>query len=107
MGRLERRPGGEARSLLALVPPECRVGEVFRPQPNGHAELVVMGTGLSRDDAILWNGRALPTSYGSSRTIGADVAPALVASPGEIEITVEDTLDPSRPKLRARFVITR
>jgi hypothetical protein len=74
-------------------------------QPNGEAELIVIGTGLTRGDTVLWNGRALKTNFGSSRALGADVPPALVASPGDVDVTVEDTLDPARPKLRARFVV--
>ena len=104
-GRLVRGPGGEARSLLALVPEECRAGEVFRTLPNGHAELEVVGTGLTRGDAVLWNGTPLKTGFGSSRTLGADVPPALLESPGAVEVTVEDELDPTRPKLHARFVV--
>jgi hypothetical protein len=91
--------------VLALVPEHCRVGEVFRRQPNGQAELVVVGTGLTRGDTILWNGRALKTNFASSRGLSVDVPPALLGSPGEVDVTVEDTLDPTRPRLRARFVI--
>ena len=84
---------------------QCGVGEVFRRQPNGQAELVVVGTGLTRGDAILWNGRSLKTNFASSRALSVDVPPELLESPGEVDVTVEDTLDPTRPKLRARFVV--
>ena len=104
-GRLVRTDGRAARSLLALVPEQCRVGEVFRRQPNGQAELVVFGAGLTRGDAILWNGHALKTNFSSSRVLSGDVPSALLESPGEIDVTVEDTLDPTRSKLRARFVV--
>jgi hypothetical protein len=104
-GRLVRRQGGSARSLLALVPEQCSVGEVFRRQPNGQAELLVIGTGLTRGDTVLWNGRPLKTGFASSRTLSVDVPPALLDSPGEIDVSVEDTLDATRPSLRARFVI--
>jgi len=104
-GRLVRRDGGSARSLVALIPDECRVGEVFRRQPNGQAELVVFGTGLTRGDTVQWNGRPLKTGFASSRTLSVEVPPALLNSPGEVDIAVEDTLDATRPKLRAHFVI--
>jgi hypothetical protein len=104
-GRLARVPGGAARSVRALVPDRCRAGEVFRIQPNGHAELVVVGTGLTRGDEIRWNGRALTTGFASSRALSVDVPPELLESPGEVDVTVEDTLDPARPKLRAHFVV--
>jgi hypothetical protein len=91
--------------VLALVPQQCRVGELFRRQPNGQAELVVLGTGLTRGDVILWNGRSLKTNFASSRSLSVDVPPSLLESPGEVDVTVEDTLDPTHPKLRARFVV--
>lgn len=104
-GRLVLREGGSIRSVLALVPEQCHVGEVFRRQPNGLAELVVVGTGLTRGDTVLWNGRALKTNFASSRALSVDVPPALLESPGEVDVTVEDTLDPTRSRLRARFVV--
>ena len=104
-GRLVRAPGGSARSVRALVPEQCRAGEVFRRQRNGHAELVVFGTGLTRGDTVLWNGRPLTTGFASSRALSADVPPELLESPGEVDVTVEDTLEPARPKLHARFVV--
>ena len=67
--------------------------------------LVVVGTGLTRGDAILWNGRPLKTNFASSRALSVDVPTALLESPGDVEVTVEDTLEPTRPKLRARFVV--
>jgi IPT/TIG domain len=104
-GRLVRKEGGSARSLLALVPEQCRAGEVFRPRPNGDAELVVAGTGLTRSDAVLWNGRPLKTDFASSRALSVTVPPALLEAPGTVEVTVEDTFDRERPKLRATFVV--
>ena len=100
-----RREGGSARSVLALVPEHCRVGEVFRQQPNGLAELVVLGTGLTRGDVISWNGKRLKTNFASSRALSVDVPLELLGSPGEVAVTVEDLLDPMRPKLRARFLV--
>ncbi len=104
-GQVVRGPGGSARSVRALVPDQCRVGEVFRRQPNGNAELVVIGSGLTRGDAVLWNGRPLRTNFASSRALSVDVPPELLVSPGEVEVLVEDILDPAHPKLRARFVV--
>ena len=104
-GRLERGPGGSARSVRALVPGQCRVGEVFRRQANGQAELVVVGTGLTRSDVILWNGRTLKTNFASSRALSVDVPPSLLESPGEVDVTVEDSIDPTKSKLQARFVV--
>ncbi len=104
-GRLTRAAGRDARSLRALVPAECRAGEVFQSFETGESGLVVHGTGLTRGDTIFWNGHALRTGYGHSRLISAAVPPALLAKPGRVEVTVEDTVDPSRPKLRAEFLV--
>lgn len=104
-GRLTRAGGRDARSLRALVPAECRAGEVFQRFETGEGRLVVHGTGLTRGDTIFWNGHALRTGFGHSRLIEAAVPPALLAKPGRVEVTVEDTADPSRPKLRAEFLV--
>ena len=104
-GQLTRAGGRGARSLRALVPAECRAGEVFQRFETGEAGLVVHGTGLTRGDTIFWNGHALRTGFGHSRIINAAVPPALLAKPGRVEVTVEDTSDPSRPKLRAEFLV--
>src|SRR5262245_49183069 len=104
-GRLERAEGASARSLFALKPDHCRAGEVFGRLPNGRAELIVTGIGLTRTDAVLWKGRPLKTFFASSRTLGAEVPPDLLEKPGSVEVTVEDAMDPTRPKLRATFVV--
>jgi hypothetical protein len=104
-GRVVRKEGRSPRSLLALTPAECRAGEVFRRLPNGDAELIVAGRGLARGDTIFWNGRPLETFFASSRTLSAEVPPAFLEKPGNVEVTVEDRMDRSRPKLRAAFVV--
>jgi hypothetical protein len=104
-GRLVRAEGGSARSLLALVPDACLAGEAFRPEPNGDSALVVVGTGLTRGDAVLWNGRRLKTAFGSSRTLSASVPRELLVSPGRVEVRVEDPTDRSRAALRGLFWI--
>jgi hypothetical protein len=104
-GRLARASGESPRTLRSLVPEECRVGEVFQKLENGEAGLLVLGTGLSRGDTVFWNGRALRTAFGHSRLVTAAVPPELLQSPGRVEVIVEDTIDPSHPKLRAEFLI--
>ena len=104
-GRVARAGGEADRSLRALVPEECRAGEVFQRLESGEAALMILGTGLTRGDTVFWNGRALRTGFGHSRLLTAAVPPGLLETPGRVEVTVEDTIDPSRPKLRASFVI--
>lgn len=104
-GRVTRADGEAVRALRALVPEECRAGEVFGRQPDGDAALVVLGTGLTRGDVVLWNGRPLKTTFGHSRLLTAAVPARLLESPGRVEVTVEDALDRSRATLRGSFLI--
>ena len=99
------RVDARARSLRALVPDRCRAGVLFQPLPKGEAGLLVLGTGLKRSDTVLWNGHPLKTTFGHSRLLTAAVPPERFASPGPVEVTVEDTLDRSSTKLSARFEI--
>ena len=104
-GRLTRAAGDSTRSVRALAPSECRAGEVFQKLDTGEAALLVLGTGFRRGDTLFWNGRALRTAFGHSRLLTAAVPPELLATPGRVEIRVEDTIDPSQPKLRAEFAV--
>ena len=103
-GRLAR-VDARARSLRALVPDRCRAGVLFQPLPQGEAGLLVLGTGLKRSDTVLWNGHPLKTTFGLSRVLTAVVPRERLASPGQVEVTVENTLDRSSAKLSARFEI--
>ena len=105
-GRIARAEGRAERSLLAVVPEQSRTGEIFRPQANGEASLVLLGTGLTRGDAVVWNGLPLKTTFGHSRLITASVPVELLEEPGDVEILVEDAMTPSRAKLRGVFRIT-
>ena len=104
-GRVARAEGGAERSLLALVPNRSRAGEIFRRQPDGQAGLILLGIGLTRGDAVSWNGYPLKTTFGHSRLITAAVPAELLATPGDVEVLVEDAMTPSRTKLRAVFRI--
>ena len=100
------RDAGTGRRLVALVPPEARAGEVFQRQPNGKAALAVLGVGLTRGDVVHWGGRPLETTYASSRLVTAAIPPELLASPGDVPVTIESSADPSLPKLRGTFRLT-
>ena len=104
-GRLARASGESARTLRALVPENCRTGEVFQVLDTGEANLLVLGTGFRRGDTVFWNGRPLRTAFGHSRLLSAAVPPELIRSPGRVEVTVEDTIDRTQPKLRAEFLV--
>ena len=102
-GRLHRAHPGPARAITTLVPAEALAGEVFQRQPDGRAALALLGTSLAQGDEIFWAGVRLPTTFGSSRLLTATVPEELLAEPGEIEVTVANAADPTRPKLRTNF----
>ena len=104
-GRLTRTAGDAPRSIRALVPPECRAGEVFQKLDTGEAALMLVGTGFRRGDTVFWNGHALRTAFGHSRLLTAAVPPDLLRPPGPAEIRVEDAIDRSQPSLRAEFLV--
>ena len=104
-GKVVLREGTSARSIVKLVPAECRVGEVFGRQPSGEATLGIIGTGLTRGDTIRWNGRPMKTGYGNSRNLSASIPAEALQTPGKVEVTIQDDDEPSRPKLRAEFSI--
>jgi len=101
--RIVRARADAARSLLALIPDHTAAGEVFQEQPGGRSGLAVGGTGFTRDDIVSWGGRALPTTYGHSRLLTAQVPPELVAWPGDVEVAVESPPAAGRNRLRAIF----
>jgi hypothetical protein len=106
-GQVARAGGRPERSLTALLPEQSRAGEVFQRLETGEAGLVVLGTGLTRGDTVFWNGRALRTAFAHSRLLTAAVPPQWLEAPGPVEVSIEDALHPSRPKLRAEFFIRR
>jgi hypothetical protein len=101
--RIVRARADASRSLLALVPDHTAAGEVFQEQPGGQSGLALLGTGFTRDDVVAWGGRALPTTYGHSRLLTAQVPPELVAWPGDVEVTVQSPPADGRKPVRATF----
>ena len=53
--------------------------------------LLATGTGFTSESVIQWNGTALATEFGSSTGLAAQVTSAMVATPGTVAITVEDS----------------
>jgi hypothetical protein len=102
-GRVVRAEGRPERSLLALIPREARAGEIFQRQPDGKAALAVLGTGLTPGDVIHFGGRALPTMAANSRLLTASVPAELLATPGDVEVTIANPADPRLPPLHATF----
>ena len=53
--------------------------------------LLATGTGFTSASIIQWNGSALPTQFGTSTGLAAQVTSAMVATPGTAVITVKDS----------------
>ncbi len=53
--------------------------------------LLVDGTGFANSSVVEWNGSPLPTQFGTSTDIAAEVTRDLIASPGKATITVRDS----------------
>src|SRR5262249_34866381 len=84
-GRVVRANGRPERALLALLPGEAKVGEIFQKQPDGRAAVAVFGTGFAPGDTIYWNGRALATA-GGGLVLTAPVPAELLERPGAIDV---------------------
>ncbi len=98
-----RAGGRPERALLALIPAQAQVGEVFQRQSDGGAGLTVLGTGLAPGDQIHWAGRTLGTTMGNSRVLTTSVPAELLGRPGDIEVTVENAAEPDLACLHATF----
>ena len=102
-GRFVRARLGPERQLLGLVPDRSPAGVVFQRQPDGRAGLAVAGMGFTRGDVVFWGGRRMDTTFSSSRLLTVPIPADALATPGDVAVTVESTVDPAAPKLVATF----
>jgi trimeric autotransporter adhesin len=58
---------------------------------EGGFTLLASGTGFTSTSVIQWNGTSLTTQFGTSTDINAAVTAAMIAEPGTVSITVQDT----------------
>lgn len=70
-----------APMITALAPATVTVG-------NGAFQLVVTGTNFLPSATVQWNGRAIPTTFGSATQLTAQVTAAQVASAASLPVTV-------------------
>jgi hypothetical protein len=72
--------GSAAPVLTTLTPATGVVGTAVTVQ--------VAGTGFVDGDAVTWNGAAVPTTFVSATELSAAVDAAVVATPGDVSVTV-------------------
>lgn len=68
--------------------------------------LTVTGTGFSSGSIVNWNGTALPTTYGSSTELTAQVSKTLLASTGTVSVTVVTGTPGGGTSVPVNFTIT-
>lgn len=54
-------------------------------------QLLINGTGFTNSSVVQWNGSPLPTSFGDSTDIAAQVSAILIVQPGTVTVTVTDS----------------
>jgi Tol biopolymer transport system component len=58
---------------------------------QGSFQLLANGTGFTPSTVLEWNGAVLPTQFGDSTDLAANVSSSLIAKPGTVSITAKDT----------------
>ena len=83
-------PGNEPAPtrITASDPSRIVAAEAFHLQSSGLSALAVHGSGFRQSDRICWNGRPLPTTFGSAGLISAEVPGRLFSAPGMARITI-------------------
>ncbi len=65
-------------------------GNAFVVAGDPSFTLLAGGTGFTTTSVILWNGTALPTTYGNATNLSASVSSALIAAPGTATVIISD-----------------
>jgi|GEM_PF-1490503 len=88
VGTRERSRRAPDPHLDSLIPVETVAGRSFQTQPNGEAALVALGTNLTPQSRLRFNGRALESQVSEGR-ISALVPRELYAREGMFPVSVE------------------
>ncbi len=75
--------------LKALHPSEATAGAGFNVQPNGKSAIAVECENATKDTVILFDNHPLPTVFGSSSLLTAEVPPEYYAQPGAIAVSIK------------------
>jgi hypothetical protein len=84
--RSVQRSGALPAELKKLHPGSCEAGVTFNVQPDGQSAMVVDCARATPLTVIVWNGKMLQTSYGSTQLLSAIVPAELYATPGSYPI---------------------
>lgn len=86
-----------APTLTALSPSTASAG-------GAEFLLVATGTNFTRNSSLVWNGKILPSSSGSSTNLSAEISSADIAAAGSVPVSVEDPVGGSSNALS--FTVT-
>ena len=91
-----------AQTITLLSPNSAQATGISRQTEP--LTLIVFGRDFTRNQAVYWNGRALPRTFVSPAKITVTVSPDAIGVEGAVEVTVGDELGKSDP---VTFTITR
>ncbi len=86
--------GGTQKNPAPPPPPAITVSTLvpsFVVAGGTNFSLFVNGSGFTSSSVVLWSGNAVPTTFGTSAILTASISSALIAAPGTVTITVNDS----------------
>lgn len=81
-------PMSHAPYLLVVTPRETIEKTAFNTQPDGGSAFAANGKGFDPHAVIMANGKKLPTAFGNSGWLTAEMPSALYEKPGVVTIKV-------------------
>jgi hypothetical protein len=81
---------GPAPIINTMHPDSTPAAQGFNVQPNGVSALGMTGVNFLPGAVILFNDKALDTSFGDTDKLGAVVPPELFAKAGKVKVTVKN-----------------
>jgi hypothetical protein len=75
--------------LKVIHPDETDKGIKFNVQPDGNAAIAVECENATRDTVIVFGGHPLPTVYGNSSLLTAEVPAEYYSQPGVIQVSLK------------------
>jgi hypothetical protein len=75
--------------LKVIHPDETDKGKKFNVQPDGNAAIAVECENATRDTVIFFGGHPLPTVYGNSSLLTAEVPAEYYSQPGVIQVSLK------------------
>jgi len=82
-------PASPVLVLKVIHPDETDKGIKFNEQPNGNSAIAVECENATRDTVILFGGHPLPTVFGNSSLLTAEVPAEYYAQAGVIQVSLK------------------